>query len=251
MADAEAEQKAKEAELEAARIANQKKHDAALAAQAESFRLANLAAVAAHAAAEEARKAREAEQIAEHKRQMAERRAKFEKAFRNVWNTGPTGVSMVEMTSHGDPADLLYTLFKGTMVADTINVVNQVKRKYANGGKLTEDNERHKLSFLTSDDRVAEVIEAATAWAGSSEKIPVDVVVAPLATGSKDYINWVKQQTLKRDEGTAFFNQQAEAAMSHLSTTVQDVSDLAHIQTKAQISRTHQSDDAEDDDDDE
>ena len=49
-------------------------------------------------AATQARKDLEAKQIAEHEQAMAERRAKFEAKFRNVWSTGPTGVSLVQFT---------------------------------------------------------------------------------------------------------------------------------------------------------
>lgn len=45
---------------------------------------------------------------------MAERRAKFEQKFRNVWSTGSTGVSLVQMTAHTDPEELISRLFKDT-----------------------------------------------------------------------------------------------------------------------------------------
>jgi len=66
------------------------------------------------------------------------------------------------------------------------------------------------MTFVTSDDRVAEVIETAATWTASSDdkrSISFDTVVIPLATGSKDYIEWVKLQTLKKDDSTAFFNE--------------------------------------------
>ena len=55
---------------------------------------------------------------------MADRRAKFEKKFRNVWSTGPTGVSYLQMTAHDNVDDLIGKLFKGTMIADEYNVVS-------------------------------------------------------------------------------------------------------------------------------
>ena len=66
------------------------------------------------------------------------------------------------------------------------------------------------MTFVTSDDRVAEVIETAATWTASSDDrraISFDTVVIPLATGSKDYIEWVKLQTLKKDDSAAFFNE--------------------------------------------
>jgi len=51
---------------------------------------------------------------------MAERRAKFEKQFKHVWSSGPTGVSMVHYTlDDSNSADeLLKVLFKDTLIAD-------------------------------------------------------------------------------------------------------------------------------------
>jgi uncharacterized protein involved in tolerance to divalent cations len=208
IAAAEAAAAKRQAELEAERKRNKAKHDAALAAQAETFRLASLAAEAAHAAQEAARRAREEEQIAEHKRQMAARRSAFEKAFRNVWATGDTGVSMIHMTAPKLTGDLLNNLFKKTLVADAADVVSNVKKSWNNRGRIVWDNERHEINMLTSDDRVAEAIEEVAVFMNKfHESIPFDLVVTPLATGSKDYIQWVKLQTLKKDDSTAFFNQ--------------------------------------------
>lgn len=124
MADAEAAQKKHEAELEEQRKANQAKHDEALKKQMETFKKAQEAAEKAHKAAEEERKAREAEQIAAHKKAMAERRSKFESKFRNVWSTGSTGVSHMQMTCKEQPDELISKLFKETMVADEWKIPN-------------------------------------------------------------------------------------------------------------------------------
>lgn len=68
MAKAEAAAKAQAARLEKERLANQKKHDDALAAQSAAFKEAQDAQRAAHEAAEAARKRHEESQIAEHKK---------------------------------------------------------------------------------------------------------------------------------------------------------------------------------------
>lgn len=222
-AAAEAATAAKKAEQEAERQRQKAKHDAALKAQAETYRLANLAAEEAHAAAEAARRAKEEEQIAEHKRQMAARRDAFEKAFRNVWATGHTGVSLMTMTAPGHVADLTHKLFKKTLVADVTDVIQDVKKVWKNNGKMIADDSRHKLTMISSDDRVAEAIEeVATFMSGFHEPVPFDLVVTPLATGSKEYIEWVKLQTLKKDDSTAFFNIQADPEMQALTTRVGD-----------------------------
>lgn len=224
MADAEAAQKKREEELEAARVASEKKHAAALKKQQETYRKAQEAAEKAHKAAEEERKAKEAEQIAAHKKAMAERRAKFEKKFRNVWATGPTGVSYLQMTTHDDPGELVAKMFKDTMIADEWNY-HQVKRSWAPNAKLTYDGDRHHVTMVTSDDRVAEAIEETAAYYKEQqikEGVPFDLVVIPLMSGSKDYIDWVKLQTLKKDDSAAFFNDEASAAIKPLTKKVDE-----------------------------
>ena len=75
--------------------------------------------------------------------------------------------------------------------------------------------------MISSDDRIADVIEeVAKFMAKFNEPIPFDLVVTPLATGSKEYIEWVKLQTLKKDDSTAFFNVQAESSMEALTEKV-------------------------------
>jgi len=53
---------------------------------------------------------------------MAARRSAFEKAFRNVWATGDTGVSLIHMTMPSKSDDLIARLFNQTMVADVADV---------------------------------------------------------------------------------------------------------------------------------
>jgi hypothetical protein len=154
---------------------------------------------------------------------MAQRRAKFEQKFRNVWSTGPTGVSFMQMTINNDPSDMISRLYKETMVADEWNVVSSVKRSFLKDRKMTSESNRHHVTLVTSDDRVAEAIELIVDYAADETKvdgIPFDLIVTPLATGSKDYIEWVKVQTLKRDDDTAFYNKAAPKALKAITTTV-------------------------------
>lgn len=152
---------------------------------------------------------------------MAARRSAFEKAFRNVWATGDTGVSLIHMTMPSKSDELIANLYKETMVADVADVKQDVKKSWNNKRHVTYDESRHKLVMISSDDRIADVIEeVATFMAKFNEPIPFDLVVTPLATGSKEYIEWVKLQTLKKDDSTAFFNVQAESAMEALTDRV-------------------------------
>lgn len=66
----------------------------------------------------------------------------------------------------------------------------------------------HKIVMVTSDERVAELIEHVAKVNPNVAKYPAfDLVVSPLATGSKEYIEWVKVQTMKKDPNAAFFNE--------------------------------------------
>ena len=67
--------------------------------------------------------------------------------------------------------------------------------------------------MVTGDDRVAELIEEIAL----GMKDPMfDVLVTTLATSSKEYSDWVKLQTQKKDPSTAFFNIGPEAAIKAL-----------------------------------
>ena len=155
---------------------------------------------------------------------MTQRRSKFESKFRNVWASGATGTSLIFMTTAGNPETLVRNLFRETMVADVVDTQDHVRRSFTKHGRLDWNDYRHRLTMVTSDDRVAEVIEEVAKWTTDpvEEHTPFDLVVVPMATGSKDYINWVKLQTLKKDDSTAFFNQDAGAKMSAITTTAED-----------------------------
>jgi len=86
------------------------------------------------------------------------------------------------------------------------------------------------------------------------------LVVVPLATGSKEYIEWVKQQCLKKDDATAFFNEEAKPALKPLTETVEEkekkAKDNSNIQTSDSSDSDHKSlwsgnDPSDDEEDDE
>jgi len=82
-----------------------------------------------------------------------------------------------------------------------------------------------KLDMITSDDRIAELIEEVGVNLGNLYPA-FDLVVTPLATGSKEYIKWVKEQTMKRDPQQAFFNIKPEAAIQALDNRIPDISQV-------------------------
>lgn len=216
----EAKQRADEERIRKERAANIAKHEAAVKAQKAAFEAAKKAAHEAALAEEAARRKKEEEAIALHKQQMAEKRAKFEAKFRNVWNTGPTGVSRFQLTSDtkGGAEDLVGHLFTQTLVADVEVSKNFVSRTLSLDGTTTPRNDGVVVvTGVTSDDRVAELIEEVASHDPNGKKKPAfDLVILPLTGGSTEYLAWVKQQTLKKDPSKAFFNEKAGAAMEAL-----------------------------------
>jgi len=185
------------------RAANIVKHEAAVKAQKSAFEAAKKAAHEAALAVEAARKKQEAQHIAQHKQEMSEKRAIFETKFRNVWSTGPTGVSRFRLSSDtkGAAESLIGHLFTQTLVADVEISKNFVARVLNMKGKTTYRNGGVDLvTGVTSDDRIAELVEAVASHDPNHTKAPeFDLVVMPLAGGSTEYLQWVKQQTLKKD----------------------------------------------------
>jgi uncharacterized protein involved in tolerance to divalent cations len=155
---------------------------------------------------------------------MADRRAKFESQFRNVWSTGPTGVSLVQFSTESiEGAEQLITrLFRKTLIADVEEYKSNMNRAFLSAkGVMVPIINMHKIVMVTSDDRVAELIEEVAANDPNHWNYPpFDMVVVPLATGSKEYITWVKHQTLKRDASTAFFNEQINDPLEPLNNEI-------------------------------
>merc|ERR1712046_557676 len=86
------------------------------------------------------------------------------------------------------------------------------------GKVLTTDENQHKLIMLTSDDRVAEAIEEVGEYYSNNahmQKYPkFDLIVTPLVTGSKEYIEWVKLQTkVKEGEELDFYEEEVPEEM--------------------------------------
>lgn len=127
---------------------------------------------------------------------MAARKSKFDAKFRNVWATGPTGVSYFQFSVNNkkDADDILTKLFQKTLVADVETITEGEKRQYLDNGKLVDAGTTFKIIGVTSDDRVAELIEEVASNNPNKPSVPnFNIVVYTLASGSKEYIKWVKE----------------------------------------------------------
>jgi len=184
---------------------------------------------------------------------MAARRSSFEKQFRNVWATGPTGISIATYTApdRATADELVGRLFYNTLIADVEEYVSHATtRAYLKHNHMVVEQKETqiKLEMLTSDDRIAELIEEVAVNQPAGAYPEFDLVVTPLATGNKEYIQWVKEQTLKKDPNVAFFNIRPEAAIQALDNPI---ADLSHVQVAAETSSEAEIDAEEEDDEEE
>lgn len=84
-------------------------------------------------------------------------------------------------------------MFHKTLVADVEQYKQKVQRTYIEDGHEAIWGDVNKLIMVTGDDRVAELIEEVADKNPNTRKYPAfDLIVTPLATGSKEYIEWVK-----------------------------------------------------------
>ena len=59
-------------------------------------------------------------------------------------------------------------------------------------GTLRHRENQHRMSGVTNDDRVAELVEMVAAANIGSAIVPFDCIITPLINGSPDYIEWIK-----------------------------------------------------------
>lgn len=192
----------------------------------------------AHEAAEAARKKKEAALIAKHKDEMMKRRREFEKRFKHVWTTGPAGISKFYVTAPNQASGeaLIAKLLSKTIIADVKQQNINIRRDFAEEadeelrfGQMHHRDHNHRISGLTNDDRVAELIEEVAAEGIGSSKVPFDIIIVPIVNGSPDYMEWVKLQTMKKDDKLAFYNIDPEAEMHGLSNTVGEIESVADV----------------------
>jgi hypothetical protein len=82
---------------------------------------------------------------------------------------------------------------------------------------------------VTSDERVAELIEEIARNKVGSDKIPFDAIIVPMINGSPDYIEWIKLQTMKKGDDVAFYNIDPEAEMKGLENTISEIEHVPDI----------------------
>merc|ERR1712032_757566 len=113
---------------------------------------------------------------------------------------------------------LIAHLFSKTIVADVKQQNVNWRRDFfmepdQNFGQHQHREHNHRITGVTNDDRVAELIEEVAAAGIGSSKVPFDLIIVPIVNGSPDYLEWIKLQTMKKDDKLAFYNIDPEAEM--------------------------------------
>lgn len=117
----------------------------------------------------QARKEKDAAMAAAHKAKLLARKEAFEATFRNVWGISPQGVAQVQMTlpNAEQAEELKALLFRETILADVHQNNETISRTFKNEtllhvpfkGLLHVDKGVQRLHMVTTDDRVAELVE--------------------------------------------------------------------------------------------
>lgn len=92
-------------------------------------------------------------------------------------------------------------------MADVETINEGERRQYIDNGKVVDAGKTYKVVGVTSDDRIAELIEEVNSNNPNKPSITnFNFIVYTLSSGSKEYLDWVKLQTLPHDPELAFFN---------------------------------------------
>lgn len=147
----------------------------------------------------------------QHKKEMQDRKAEFEKTFKHLWGGSATGLSVVYATFEDKAtADkVISAAFQDTMVAQattndqiTYSFKNETKLHLTNTGLHVQQNDA-RVEMVTSDDRVPELIETAISVSGNEN---LDIIVVAMNNASPDYQKWVSLQATEQDQTNAYYN---------------------------------------------
>lgn len=148
---------------------------------------------------------------------LADKKAAFEASFRNVWGTSVSGMSMftvdIEPKEGGGPdwtsiEETIVALFKKTLISDVRDFVD-IKRWYKNDINYGSTNVnaqmknqmKRRLTGLTTDDRVAELIEESI---DVQQREDLDILIWQISDVSEEYKTWTTVQTEELDQNNVF-----------------------------------------------
>jgi len=221
----------KQQEMAAKKIADKKAFDEAKARRAAAAKAARDARDKAFRDEVAARKARDAKLKAAMEKRMAEKKAAFEAEFKHVWGSTATGMSLATIDLENSDAanNLISKLFEKTLIAD-VHSYSSVKRIWKNGianvnaRSNTVTDSVQRVVMITSDDRVAELIEEVV---DVTKNENADILVRQMTAASTEYNKWAKLQTEALDDTNAYYKKDAFANSKPVSSeTVSGMTDF-------------------------
>ena len=225
-ADAKAQSEAEQARTSAEAAA------AKIAADAAALK-SRQAAEESHKAIQEARRKKDAEQALAHKREMLAKKEAFEARFKHVWGSSATGLSTVSMTFEEEHVadDVIKAVFANTLAAESHEGTDVVKWTHScldcgRGTSNTAKRGATEVQFVTSDDRVADLVEKCIE---KSKIETLNVLVTQMIAASADYIAWAKTQTVPLPGGNNYFDDDPFANSTAIAT--EDVSKMSNHET--------------------
>jgi uncharacterized protein involved in tolerance to divalent cations len=154
--------------------------------------------------------------LASHKRQLAARKAHFEGLHSATWSEATTGISMIHLNveDKNRADDLIKELFYEYLVADIQELsLHMLVRTWIKDGKERIWFNQNQMTMITTDEKIPLIKAALDNFKlAEPDQVPYDLVVVPIATGGKAYIEWVHQQTSYVRERSASSGSRSAAA---------------------------------------
>lgn len=208
--------------MAAKKIADKAAFEAAKVARAAAAKAAQDARDKAFREEVAARKLRDANLAAAMKKRMAEKKAAFEAEFKHVWGSTATGLSTatIDLPNAAAANAMISKLFEKTLIAD-VHSYKSVQRVWKDGvaiksgrGTIMRDTVQ-RVVMITSDDRVAELIEEVVDITHNENS---DILVRQMTAASKEYNKWAALQTEALDDSNAYYKKKAFAVGKPVSS---------------------------------
>jgi len=180
-----------------------------------------------------ARREKDAAQAERHRLYLKSKKEAFEAQFKLVWGSSETGISVARMTvfKQSEGETMINGVLRKTLIADghhTVDVIRKYKKSLIGNPRSNIVTEyKHQLFMITSDERVAELIEETV---DISKEEQTDILIFQMTAASKEYIAWAVNQTEPVDDS----NQYTDVDPFANSTAIGDqaVSVMKNYQTK-------------------
>ena len=116
--------------------------------------------------------------------------------FSNMWIGGATGISSFtfSMPTKESAEELIKTLLQKKVIAEVTQQDNSSLKLTQANGELNTQNEI-VITGVTSDLRIAELVESVSRVQKKDDKSKADIVILPVNTGSNEYIKMIKEKT--------------------------------------------------------